>query len=226
MNPLLNDSLMSGHPLECSICLERMKEVSFLISYPDKQGLVCDHYFCSKCIEPLFENSKTRGKEINCPTCRRVVVSVNKSRAVNELLLEITKEREERRLVIIQKEELNKTYEKLLEEKSNLQEERENALKNLKIQTEEKESLLERYKTEIENIKNQQKEELRNIKIKEQQRLQELKEKHRLELNDIINKQEVESKKLNQKIIELNELSESLLQQFHKSKKIAEISKK
>jgi len=119
---ILSDSLLEGHPLECSICLDRMTDISFLYTEQDEYGNICLHYFCSGCIEPMVARAKENNKKPRCPSCRRVILSVQKSRFANNLLAEVEKEREQRKKLASQKEEIIGELAKAVEEKMRLEE--------------------------------------------------------------------------------------------------------
>eukprot|EP01114_Cavostelium_apophysatum_P014472 TRINITY_DN3769_c0_g1_i1.p1 TRINITY_DN3769_c0_g1~~TRINITY_DN3769_c0_g1_i1.p1 ORF type:complete len:775 (-),score=174.06 TRINITY_DN3769_c0_g1_i1:32-2356(-) len=114
---MVADSLIEGHPLECCICLERMKDISFLTTQPDAFGNVCNHYFCTSCIQPAI----SRSANPVCPTCRRSVLAVNRSKVANELLSEIEMEREQRKKAVLEKQELSKEVQTLSDLKHKLE---------------------------------------------------------------------------------------------------------
>lgn len=101
----LEDSLLEGSPLECTICLERMKNISFLSTQPDEDGNFCVHWFCTECIEPYIAKAVERNQDPKCPSCRRVILGVNRCKAANELLREINRERELRKQIAMKQEQ-------------------------------------------------------------------------------------------------------------------------
>jgi len=115
----LGDSLLERvQPLECSVCLDRMKEICFLVTEPDPHdGSVCGHHFCKKCIEPIIEKARSVNRSARCPTCRRKILGFSRSKIADELLTEVGTLKEEKRELELEKETLQKTIGQLKQEK-------------------------------------------------------------------------------------------------------------
>mmetsp|Transcript_25273 Transcript_25273/g.35405 ORF Transcript_25273/g.35405 Transcript_25273/m.35405 type:complete len:668 (+) Transcript_25273:114-2117(+) len=117
----MQDSLLEPSALECTICLERMRDVSFLVTSPDDQGNVCNHWFCTACITPLVENAKKKGKTPSCPSCRREILSIVKSRFGSELCYEVEKERQCSKQLQKDKQQLEAKFKQTAKEKNELE---------------------------------------------------------------------------------------------------------
>jgi len=154
----LKDSLLEGSPLECSICLERMKDVSYLITQPDDNGNICTHYFCTKCIQPLVTNAKEKAKTPCCPACRRPILSVTKSRVCDELIKEANFEREQRKQVQNEKTVLEKENKKIKERDNKTKEMKKNyksKIKELQATSNETKQECQKLKDEVQSLTNQ-----------------------------------------------------------------------
>jgi len=103
-----------------------MKDISFLSTQPDAFGNVCNHYFCTTCIQPMI----SRADDPRCPVCRRSVLAVNRSKVANELLREVETERDLRKKAIYEKEEIQGEFQGVLDSKKKVEEKYEHLQKS------------------------------------------------------------------------------------------------
>jgi len=145
--------------LECPICFEKMNNINFLATAPDKYDhryTVCNHGYCPSCVDRIIKKADNDGRPARCCLCSRQILGVISNNLVERLVVEWdklkTKEKDWEKLKdIIRQFNLQKTVlkDELLQIKEKL-ESKEKKITELTDGLKENEVIIEKYKNKYE----------------------------------------------------------------------------